>query len=66
VSACRYKKELQQAAEREKSLERAKSQVELDWQRRCEELERRQYHKSEDLITSLTQARDEVLYGPVG
>ena len=56
----RYKKELQQATEREKALERSKTQVELDWQRRCEELERRQYNKSEDLITSLTQARDEV------
>ena len=56
----RYKKELHQATEREKSLEQTKTQVELDWQRRCEELERRQYNKSEDLITSLTRARDEV------
>lgn len=59
-TANRYKKELQQATEREKELERTKTQAELDWQRRCEELERRQYNKSEDLITSLTQARDEV------
>ncbi|KAK7493273.1 hypothetical protein BaRGS_00015399 [Batillaria attramentaria] len=57
----RYKKELQQAIEREKSLEQAKTQLDLDWQRRCEELERRQYNKSEDLIASLTHARDEAL-----
>ncbi|XP_076459611.1 coiled-coil domain-containing protein 57-like [Babylonia areolata] len=57
----RYKKELRQATEREKHLEQTKTQVELDWQRRCEDLERRQYNKSEDLITSLSQARDQAL-----
>ncbi|XP_070187035.1 coiled-coil domain-containing protein 57-like isoform X2 [Littorina saxatilis] len=57
----RYKKELLQATEREKSLDQSKTQAELDWQRRCEELERRQYNKSEDLIISLTQSRDEAL-----
>lgn len=51
--------------EREKSLEQTKAQLELDWQRRCEELERRQYNKSEDLIASLTQARDQVFHVPV-
>lgn len=46
--------------EREKALEQAKAQLDIDWQRRCEEMERRQYDKSEDLIVSLTGARDEV------
>ncbi|PVD37458.1 hypothetical protein C0Q70_00048 [Pomacea canaliculata] len=50
----RYKKELLQAVEREKALEQAKAQLDIDWQRRCEEMERRQYDKSEDLIVSLT------------
>lgn len=57
----RYKKELLQAVEREKALEQAKAQLDIDWQRRCEEMERRQYDKSEDLIVSLTGARDEAL-----
>ncbi|KAL8592659.1 hypothetical protein ACOMHN_037599 [Nucella lapillus] len=57
----RYKKDLTEGTEREKALEQTRTQVELDWQRRCEELERRQYHKSEDLITALTHARDEAL-----
>ena len=56
----RYKKELSAAVEREASLERSKAQLELDWQRRFEDLERQQYEKSEDLIRKLTRSRDEV------
>ena len=56
----RYKKELSSAVEREASLERCKAQLELDWQRRYEDLERQQYEKSEDLIRKLTKSRDEV------
>ncbi|XP_074975232.1 coiled-coil domain-containing protein 57 isoform X2 [Caretta caretta] len=57
----RYKQQLSLAAEREQILERAKVQAELDWQRRCENAERNQYHKSEDLIQSLSTARDQVI-----
>ncbi|XP_078609551.1 coiled-coil domain-containing protein 57-like isoform X2 [Branchiostoma floridae x Branchiostoma japonicum] len=57
----RYKKDLTLALERESSLERAKAQLELDWQRRGEDMERLQYQKSEELIRSLTQARDEAV-----
>nr|XP_002737650.2 PREDICTED: coiled-coil domain-containing protein 57-like [Saccoglossus kowalevskii] len=57
----RYKKELSQAMEREASLERSKTQVELDWQRRCEDRERIQYQKSEELISKITTARDEAI-----
>ncbi|BFZ03196.1 hypothetical protein BsWGS_06235 [Bradybaena similaris] len=55
----RYKNELKLAAEREEKLDKAKTQIELDWQRRCEDLERQQYDKSEDLIKKLTTARNE-------
>ena len=56
----RYKRELEQALEREASLERSKAQLELDWQKRYDDIERLQYEKSEDLVRHLTQARDEV------
>ncbi|XP_060556177.1 coiled-coil domain-containing protein 57-like [Ruditapes philippinarum] len=55
----RYKKELSCSVEREASLERSKAQMELDWQRRYEDLERQQYERSEDLVKKLTRARDE-------
>lgn len=35
-------------------------QLELDWQRRCDGVEREQYQRSEDLIQGLTAARDQV------
>ncbi|CAL1527468.1 unnamed protein product [Lymnaea stagnalis] len=54
-----YKNELKAAAEREEKLDKAKMQSELDWQRRCEDLERQQYDKSEDLIKKLTTARND-------
>uniref|UniRef100_A0A8C6FYT8 Coiled-coil domain containing 57 n=1 Tax=Moschus moschiferus TaxID=68415 RepID=A0A8C6FYT8_MOSMO len=57
----RYKQQLSLAVEREQSLERDKVQLELDWQRRCEGVEREQYQQAEDLIQGLTTARDEVV-----
>ncbi|XP_060700944.1 coiled-coil domain-containing protein 57 isoform X5 [Hemiscyllium ocellatum] len=56
----KYKQQLVRAVERERDLERMKIQAELDWQHRCEEVERSQYVKSEQLIQSLSQARDQV------
>ncbi|XP_043818500.1 coiled-coil domain-containing protein 57 isoform X2 [Dromiciops gliroides] len=56
----RYKQQLSLAMEREQILERDKVQVELDWQCRCENAERNQYEKSEDLIQGLTTARNQV------
>ncbi|XP_078509887.1 coiled-coil domain-containing protein 57 [Lissotriton helveticus] len=56
----RYKQQLSQGVERERLLERAKVQAELDWQKRCEHAERIQYHKSEEVIQSLSAARDKV------
>ena len=58
---CRYKKELSLSVEREAALERSKTQVELDWQRRYEDLERQHYEKSEDFIKKITRSRDEVI-----
>lgn len=46
--------------ERESSLERSRAQLEVDWQRRCEDTEREVYGKQEQLITGLTKQRDEV------
>nr|XP_042112167.1 coiled-coil domain-containing protein 57 isoform X6 [Ovis aries] len=57
----RYKQQLSLAVEREQSLERDKVQLELDWQRRCEGVEREQYQQAEDLIQGLTAARDQVV-----
>lgn len=47
--------------ERERSMERSRTQLELDWQRRYEEKESNQYEKSEDLIKKLVKSRDEVI-----
>lgn len=47
--------------ERERSMERSRTQLELDWQRRYEEKESNQYEKSEDLIKKLAKSRDEVI-----
>lgn len=48
------------AAEREAHQEQIKSQIELDWQRRCEDVERDVYEKQENLIKNLTKTKDEV------
>lgn len=49
--------------EREQSLERDKVQLGLDWQRRCEGLERDHYHQSEGLVQGLASARAQVRSG---
>ncbi|XP_037666578.1 coiled-coil domain-containing protein 57 isoform X3 [Choloepus didactylus] len=56
----RYQQQLSQAVEREQRLGREKVQLELDWQRRWDDAERSQYHKSEALIQGLTVAKDQV------
>ena len=60
-AAARYKKDVALAVERQSSLEQSKAQLELDWQRRYEDLERSQYAQSEDLVRTLSSARNEVL-----
>ncbi|XP_040606146.1 coiled-coil domain-containing protein 57 isoform X2 [Mesocricetus auratus] len=56
----RYKQQLSLAVEREQSLERDQVQLGLDWQRRCDDVERDQIQRSEALIQGLTKARDQV------
>ncbi|KAM8784468.1 coiled-coil domain-containing protein 57 [Rhynchonycteris naso] len=56
----RYQQQLSLAVEREQSLEHEKVQLNLDWQRRCDSLERDYYRKSEELIQALTMAREQV------
>ncbi|KAK2112417.1 Coiled-coil domain-containing protein 57 [Saguinus oedipus] len=48
------------AVEREQSLERDQVQLGLDWQRRCDDVERDQIQKSEALIQGLTMAKSQV------
>uniref|UniRef100_A0A8C5PQD5 Coiled-coil domain containing 57 n=1 Tax=Leptobrachium leishanense TaxID=445787 RepID=A0A8C5PQD5_9ANUR len=55
----RYQHQLALAVERERLLEQAKVQTELDWQKRCEEVKKVQYQHSEDLIESLTSAKEQ-------
>ena len=50
------------AVERESSFERIKSQLDADWQRRCEDTERDVYEKQEELLRNLTKSRNEVRY----
>ncbi|XP_043925666.1 coiled-coil domain-containing protein 57 [Protopterus annectens] len=56
----KYREQLSLASARERILEQAKVQAELDWQSRCDAAERTQYEKSEQLIEQLTVARDQV------
>ncbi|XP_008826372.1 coiled-coil domain-containing protein 57 isoform X4 [Nannospalax galili] len=56
----RYKQQLSLAVEREQSLERDQVQLNLDWQRRCDDIERDQIQRSEALIQGLTKARTQV------
>jgi len=48
------------AMERESSLEQSRAQLEVDWQRRCEDTEREVYMKQEQLLAGLTKQRDQV------
>ncbi|XP_039596281.1 coiled-coil domain-containing protein 57 isoform X2 [Polypterus senegalus] len=56
----RYKRQVSLALEREKGLEQAKVQADLDWQKRYEDAERNLYLKNEELIQGLTAAKDEI------
>ncbi|GAA6094748.1 coiled-coil domain-containing protein 57 isoform X1 [Tachysurus ichikawai] len=56
----RHKQQLASAIQREQALEQKCVQLELDWERRCEEVRAEHYLKSEELIHGLTQSRDKV------
>ncbi|CAK6981214.1 LOW QUALITY PROTEIN: coiled-coil domain-containing protein 57 [Scomber scombrus] len=55
----RYKQQLSIGLKRERALEQLQVQMDLEWQRRCEELKSAQYLANEQLIQDLTQARDQ-------
>jgi len=56
----RYKQQVSSGLQREQALEQKRVQLELDWERRCEEVRAEHYLRSEELIQSLTQTRDQV------
>ncbi|XP_018417268.1 PREDICTED: coiled-coil domain-containing protein 57 [Nanorana parkeri] len=56
----RYQQQLSGSVERERLFEQARVQVELDWQKRCEGIEKTQYQKSEELIEGLSKAKDQM------
>ncbi|XP_069810073.1 coiled-coil domain-containing protein 57 [Dendropsophus ebraccatus] len=56
----RYQQQLACSLERERLLEQARVQVELDWQKRCEKVEKEQYQKSEELIENLSKAKEQL------
>ncbi|XP_058650569.1 coiled-coil domain-containing protein 57 isoform X4 [Onychostoma macrolepis] len=56
----RYKQQVSSGLQREQALEQKSVQLELDWERRCEEVRSEHYLRSEELIQSLTQARDQI------
>ncbi|XP_018617224.2 coiled-coil domain-containing protein 57 isoform X1 [Scleropages formosus] len=55
----RHREQLASAVKREQALEQARAQAELDWQRRCEDAQAAHFRRSEEIICSLTQARDQ-------
>ncbi|XP_051529914.1 coiled-coil domain-containing protein 57-like isoform X3 [Myxocyprinus asiaticus] len=56
----RYKQQVASGLQREQALEQKRVQLELDWERRCEEVRSEHYLRSEELIQSLTLSRDQV------
>ncbi|XP_062859035.1 coiled-coil domain-containing protein 57 isoform X2 [Trichomycterus rosablanca] len=55
-----YKEQLASGVQREQALEQKRVQLELDWERRYEEVRAEHYLKCEELIKGLTQSRDQV------
>ncbi|XP_066519868.1 coiled-coil domain-containing protein 57 [Hoplias malabaricus] len=55
----RYKQQLASGIQREQALEQKRVQLELDWEKRYEEVQAQNYLKNEELIQGLTQARDQ-------
>lgn len=56
----RYKQQVSSGLQREQALEQKRVQLELDWERRCEDVRSEHYLRSEEIIQNLTQARDQV------
>ncbi|XP_040923345.1 coiled-coil domain-containing protein 57 isoform X2 [Toxotes jaculatrix] len=54
-----YKLQLSAGLKRERALEQMQVQLELEWQRRCDNMKAEHYLANEQLIQDLTQARDQ-------
>ena len=46
--------------DRERALEEAKAQLDIDWQKKFDQNQRQEYHKSEDLIEKISTAHEQV------
>ncbi|XP_076823497.1 coiled-coil domain-containing protein 57-like [Clavelina lepadiformis] len=53
----KYKEELANSVKREEELEQSKTQLKLNWKRKCEDVESKTYNKTEDLASNLVQAK---------
>ena len=60
VVYCSFKQEVGACLKREKGLEQSKAQLQLDWEARMEEVERKAYGKHQQIIQQLTEAKDKV------
>lgn len=56
----RCEQQLSASLERQKNLEVMRLQVELEWQKRCENMKTEHYHVNEQLIKDLIRHRDQV------
>ncbi|TRY87148.1 hypothetical protein DNTS_010214 [Danionella cerebrum] len=56
----RYKQQVSSGLQREQALEQKRVQLELNWERRYEEVRSEHYLKSEELIQNLTRGRDQL------
>lgn len=57
---CRYKSDLSSSLERERILENAKTQLELDWRRRLELKENELHNQNEILQQNMRNSQEEV------
>ncbi|XP_054610087.1 coiled-coil domain-containing protein 57 isoform X2 [Dunckerocampus dactyliophorus] len=55
----RYKQDVSAGLKREADLEQSQVQLELEWQKRCDDAKAKHYLANEQLIQDLTQARDQ-------
>jgi hypothetical protein len=55
-----YKVKLEKSLEREQLLEQEKAQLDLDWQKKYQELENNKYMTSEDYLKKLSDSRNQV------
>ena len=67
MSVClfRYKQQLCASSEKERNLQQINVQVELEWQRHCEDMKAKFDLAKEKLTQELTHARDQVRFSNI-